>query len=202
VFCMLKLIGGTIQMWFKVFSVVVMAGLLVTACETAKEENASTEGSGAVTAPSGSSVASADSTSPSVTSSSVVPGTREGSMEHFQSEVGDRVFFGFDRFDLTPEARDVLERQSEWLQRFRVITITIAGHSDERGTREYNLALGERRANSVKNYLVALGVNSNRIRTVSYGKEQPVDPGSNEAAWSKNRRGVSLPDGATLSQTN
>jgi len=123
-------------------------------------------------------------------------------MEQFESEVGDRVFFGFDRFDLTPDARDVLERQSEWLKRFPVITVTVAGHSDERGTREYNLALGERRANSVKNYLVALGVNSNRIRTVSYGKEQPVDPGSNEAAWAKNRRGVSLPDSATLSQTN
>ena len=188
-------------MRFKVFSVVVMAGLIVTACETAKEENASAEGSGAVAAP-GTSVAPADSTSPPVTSSRVEPGMRQGSVEHFQSQVGDRVFFSFDRFDLSPEARDVLERQSEWLKRFPDITITVAGHTDERGTREYNLALGERRANSVKNYLVALGVESNRIRTVSYGKEQPVDPRSVEAAWSKNRRGVSLPHGATISQTN
>ncbi len=188
-------------MRFKIFSVVVMAGLIVTACETAKEENASTEGSGGVTAP-GSSDARADSTSPPVTSSRIELERRLRSVEHFQNQVGDRVFFGFDRFDLSPEARDVLERQSDWLKRFPVITITVAGHSDERGTREYNLALGERRANSVKNYLVALGVDSNRIRTVSYGKEQPVDPRSAEAAWSKNRRGVSLPDSATISQTN
>ncbi len=188
-------------MRFKVFSVVVMAGLIVTACETAKEENASSEGSGAVTAPR-TSVAAVEPTSPPVTSSRLEREKRLGSIEHFQNEVGDRVFFGFDRFDLSPEARDVLERQSDWLKQFPVITITVAGHSDERGTREYNLALGERRANSVKNYLVALGVDSNRIRTVSYGKEQPVDPRSVEAAWSKNRRGVSLPDGATISQIN
>ena len=190
-------------MRFKVFSVVVMAGLIVTACETAKEENASTEGSGTVAAP-GTSVATADSTSAPITSSRIQQESdrRQASVEHFQSQVGDRVFFGFDRFDLSPEARDVLERQSDWLKRFPVITITVAGHSDERGTREYNLALGERRANSVKNYLVALGVDSNRIRTVSYGKEQPVDPRSVEAAWAKNRRGVSLPDGSTISQMN
>ncbi len=188
-------------MRFKVFSVVVMAGLIVTACETAKEENASTEGSGAVTAPR-TSDAAGDSTSSPITSSRVELDRRQASVEHFQSQVGDRVFFSFDRFDLSPEARDVLERQSDWLKRFPVITITVAGHSDERGTREYNLALGERRANSVKNYLVALGVDSNRIRTVSYGKEQPVDPRSVEAAWAKNRRGVSLPDGSTISQMN
>ncbi len=188
-------------MRFTVFSVVVMAGLIVTACETAQEEKASTEGSGAVTAPR-TSVAPVDSTSPPVTSSRVELDRRQASVEHFQSQVGDRVFFSFDRFDLSPEARDVLERQSDWLKQFPVITITVAGHSDERGTREYNLALGERRANSVKNYLVALGVDSNRIRTVSYGKEQPVDPRSVEAAWAKNRRGVSLPDGSTISQMN
>jgi peptidoglycan-associated lipoprotein len=200
---MQKLTGGSLQMLFKVFSVVVLAGMIVTACETAKEENASAEGSGSVNAPSATvSAAQPETTTSSVGSTDVSRGVRDGSMEQFQSEVGDRVFFSFDRFDLSPEARDVLERQSEWLKRFPVITITVAGHTDERGTREYNLALGERRANSVKNYLVALGVDSNRIRTVSYGKEQPVDPGSNEAAWAKNRRGVSVPDSATLSQTN
>lgn len=200
---MLKLIGGSLQMRFKVFSVVVMAGLIVTACETAKEENASTEGSGTVTAPT-TTVAPTESASAPVTSSRIEQESdrRQASVEHFQSQVGDRVFFGFDRYDLSPEARDVLERQSDWLRRFPIITITVAGHSDERGTREYNLALGERRANSVKNYLVALGVESNRIRTVSYGKEQPVDPRSAESAWSKNRRGVSMPDSATISQTN
>ena len=198
---MLKLIWGIFRMRFKVLSVVVMAGLIVTGCETAKEEKSSTEGSGAA-APQ-TSVAPADATSSSpVTKSLVEPGVRPGSAEEFQAQVGDRVFFGFDRYDLTPKARDVIERQSDWLKRFPDITVTVAGHADERGTREYNLALGERRANSVKNYLVALGVEPNRIRTVSYGKEQPVDPRSAEDAWSKNRRGVTVPHGATISQTN
>ncbi len=188
-------------MRFKVLSVVVMAGLIVTGCETAKEEKSSTEGSGAA-APQ-TSVAPADATSLlPVTKSLVEPGVRPGSAEEFQDRVGDRVFFGFDRYDLTPKARDVIERQSDWLKRFPDITVTVAGHADERGTREYNLALGERRANSVKNYLVALGVEPNRVRTVSYGKEQPVDPRSAEDAWSKNRRGVTVPHGATISQTN
>ena len=197
---MLKLTGESLQMRFKVFSVFVMAGLIVTACETAMEENASTTGSGTIDTPE----TTVESKSALVTSSRIEQDSdrRHSSVEHFQRQVGDRVFFGFDRFDLSPEARDVLERQSEWLKRFPVITITVAGHSDERGTREYNLALGERRANSVKDYLVALGVDSNRIRTVSYGKEKPVDPRSTEAAWSKNRRGVSMPDSATMSQTN
>ena len=197
---MLKLTGESLQMRFKVFSVIVMAGLIVTACETAMDESASTTSSGTVATP-GTTV---ESKSALVTSSRIGQDSdrRQASVEHFQNQVGDRVFFGFDRFDLSPEARDVLERQSEWLKRFPIITITVAGHSDERGTREYNLALGERRANSVKDYLVALGVDSNRIRTVSYGKEKPVDPGSSESAWSKNRRGVSMPDSATMSQTN
>lgn len=198
----MKLIWGTFRMRFKVLSVVVMAGLIATGCETAKEEKSSAEGSGGAAA-SQTSVAPADTvSSPPVTSSRVEPGARPGSAEEFQAEVGDRVFFGFDRYDLTPEARDVLERQSEWLKRFPNVTVTVAGHSDERGTREYNLALGERRANSVKNYLVALGIEPNRIRTVSYGKEQPVDPRSAEEAWAKNRRGVTVPHGATISQTN
>jgi peptidoglycan-associated lipoprotein len=186
-------------MRFKVLSVVVVAGLVVAACETATEEKASAEGSGGTPQ---TSMAPASPTSPPVTSSRVEPGMRAGSAEEFQSQVGDRVFFGFDRFDLSPEARDILEKQSEWLRRFPDITVTVAGHTDERGTREYNLALGERRANSVKSYLVALGVEANRIRTVSYGKEQPVDPRSAERAWSMNRRGVTVPHGATISQTN
>ncbi len=185
-------------MRFKVLSVVVMAGLIATGCETAKEDKASAEGSGAAAAPQ-TSVAPAG---PMSSSSRVEPGVRPGSAEDFQTQVGDRVFFGFDRFDLTPEARDVLEQQSEWLKRFPDITVSVAGHTDERGTREYNLALGERRANSVKNYLVALGIEPNRIRTVSYGKEQPVDPRSAEDAWSKNRRGVTVPLGAAISRTN
>lgn len=104
--------------------------------------------------------------------------------------VGDRVFFGYDKFDLTPEARATLDRQAAWLNQYPRVTVTVEGHADERGTREYNIALGERRANSVKNYLLARGVDANRIATTSYGKERPAVLGSNEAAWAQNRRGV------------
>ncbi|PWC37385.1 peptidoglycan-associated lipoprotein Pal [Azospirillum sp. TSO35-2] len=117
---------------------------------------------------------------------------RPGSAEDFVVNVGDRVFFGFDRFDLSPEARATLDRQAKWLQTYGSVTITIEGHADERGTREYNLALGERRANSVKNYLAAKGIPANRVTVVSYGKERPAVAGSGEAAWSQNRRGVTV----------
>jgi len=104
--------------------------------------------------------------------------------------VGDRVFFGADSSDLTMAARTTLENQVSWLEQYPNISINIEGHADERGTREYNLALGARRANSVKNYLVALGVSPSRIDTISYGKERPAVPGANDMAWSQNRRGV------------
>lgn len=104
--------------------------------------------------------------------------------------VGDRVFFETDSTSLTASARATLENQASWLGEFQNVVITIEGHADERGTREYNLALGERRANSVKNYLVALGVAPSRVTTLSYGKERPAVPGSNQSAWSQNRRGV------------
>ena len=124
------------------------------------------------------------------------------SPEYFVANVGDRVHFGFDRFDLTNEARKTIERQALWLQQHGSIAVTIAGHADERGTREYNLALGERRAISVRNYLIALGVEPDRVRTVSYGKERPVDPASTEEAWAKNRRGVTQIEDSTLSPSN
>ncbi|PWC84280.1 cell envelope biogenesis protein OmpA [Azospirillum sp. TSH100] len=117
---------------------------------------------------------------------------RPGSAEDFVVNVGDRVFFGLDRFDLSPEARATLDRQAKWLQTYGSVTVTVEGHADERGTREYNLALGERRANSVKNYLAAKGIPANRVNVVSYGKERPAVVGSNEAAWSQNRRGVTV----------
>ena len=115
-----------------------------------------------------------------------------GSVQQFTQEVGDRVLFGFDRFDLTPQARATLDRQAAWLQQYSAVTVQIEGHADERGTRAYNLALGERRANAVRNYLVALGVSPTRITTISYGKERPAVSGSNESAWSQNRRGVTV----------
>lgn len=115
-----------------------------------------------------------------------------GSPEDFLVNVGDRVFFGYDRYDLTAAARATLERQAQWLQRYPNRRVVVEGHADERGTREYNLALGERRANAVKNYLVAVGVSPSRVTTISYGKEQPAVLGATEAAWAQNRRGVTV----------
>jgi len=112
-----------------------------------------------------------------------------GSVEDFRVSVGDRVFFGYDRFDLSAEARSVLERQAAWLRQYPNVRILVAGNADERGTREYNLALGARRAAAVRDYLVSLGVPTNRTETVSYGKERPLDPRTNEEAWSVNRNG-------------
>jgi len=112
-----------------------------------------------------------------------------GSVEDFRVSVGDRVFFGYDRFDLSAEARSVLERQAAWLRQYPNVRILVAGNADERGTREYNLALGARRAAAVRDYLVSLGVAANRTETVSYGKERPLDPRTNEEAWSVNRNG-------------
>ena len=147
------------------------AVLLLAACETAPD----TSGQAASTA----------TTAPT---SSIRP----GSAEDFRANVGDRVFFAFDRSDITPEARRTLERQAEWLKRYPNVTVTIEGHCDERGTREYNLALGERRATAAKNVLVALGIPANRITTISYGKERPAVVGSNESAWAQNRRAVTV----------
>lgn len=106
--------------------------------------------------------------------------------------VGDRVFFGYDSSTLTPEGMATLESQANWLKSNSSMGITIEGHCDERGTREYNLALGERRASAARNYLVNLGVNASRITTVSYGKERPAVVGSNESAWGQNRRAVTV----------
>ncbi|PZQ47708.1 MAG: peptidoglycan-associated lipoprotein Pal [Micavibrio aeruginosavorus] len=117
---------------------------------------------------------------------SVVP----GSQQDLATNVGDRVFFAYDSSDLAPEARDTLNRQVEWLNRYPNLQITIEGHSDERGTREYNIALGDRRATSVKNYLVSMGVPASRLNTISYGKERPAVVGDDAASWAQNRRGV------------
>ncbi|MEM7679436.1 MAG: peptidoglycan-associated lipoprotein Pal [Pseudomonadota bacterium] len=117
-----------------------------------------------------------------------------GTQAELVSKIGDRIFFGYDRYDLSSEAQAVLEAQAEWLKTYSGLEITIEGHADERGTREYNLALGERRANSVRNYLVALGVAPDRINTISYGKERPAVAGSNAKAWAQNRRGVVIVD--------
>jgi len=98
------------------------------------------------------------------------------------------VYFDFDKSDIRPDGRDILQSNSEWIKDNKDVKVQIEGHCDERGTEEYNLALGERRANAVKNYLISLGVDGDRLYTISYGEELPLDPGHDEAAWSKNRR--------------
>lgn len=113
-----------------------------------------------------------------------------GSQQDLVVNVGDRVFFGYDQFDLTAEARATVERQAQWMKTHQNVSVIIEGHCDERGTREYNLALGEKRAASVRNYLIANGVAPNRVQTISYGKERPVILGSDNASWAQNRRGV------------
>lgn len=115
-----------------------------------------------------------------------------GTAQDFVVNVGDRIYFGYDSYSLSSEARQTLENQAQWLGQNAGVTFTVEGHADERGTREYNLALGERRANAVKNYLIALGVDPRRITVISYGKERPAVPGSNDTAWSQNRRGVTV----------
>ncbi|MCR9267976.1 MAG: peptidoglycan-associated lipoprotein Pal [Alphaproteobacteria bacterium] len=114
-------------------------------------------------------------------------GPAEGSAEHFTQTAGDRVFYGLDRHDLTPEARTTLRRQAAWLASYPGARILIAGNCDERGTREYNLALGARRANAARDYLISQGVDASRISTTSYGKENPTCTQSNEQCWAINR---------------
>jgi peptidoglycan-associated lipoprotein len=123
-----------------------------------------------------------------------VPAIRTTGIPKLADAAGDRVFFDTDRWSVTPEGERVLQQQASWLKSYPNATLAIEGHADERGTREYNLALGDRRAESVRTYLVALGVAPQRMRTVSFGKERPDAVGSNETAWSQNRRAVSVVD--------
>lgn len=168
---------------------VVMAGLALTACETPQGNKATTtSGTGAErslsTAPSGTAEAR-------VRDRAIPPGVKRGTTEDFIN-LGDRVFFPTDQYNLDAKGRETLELQAVWLKQYPNVTIVIQGHTDERGTREYNLALADRRATAVKNYMVALGVDGSRVRTISYGKEVPFDPRSTSEAWSLNRRGVTV----------
>ncbi|MEM7225048.1 MAG: peptidoglycan-associated lipoprotein Pal [Pseudomonadota bacterium] len=153
------------------------AGLLLAACETAGEETSEASGVGAV---------STGVIVEETEIASVVP----GSQEDLLLNVGDRIFFGFDSSELDSNSQDVLKNLAAWLQANPGTTITIAGHADNRGTREYNLALGERRANSARDFLVALGINPSRVGTISYGKERPAVLGDFDEAWAQNRRDV------------
>ena len=116
-------------------------------------------------------------------------GAIPGSAQDFVVNVGDRVYFDLDQHDVRSDAQPILDAQANWLRQYGTVRVRIEGNCDERGTREYNLALGARRANSVRDYLVSRGVTADRISTISFGKEQPIDPGSGEDAWQKNRNG-------------
>ena len=118
--------------------------------------------------------------------------TGTDTVEYLADGVPDRVFFATNESVLTTASRETLRKQAAWLRKNSEITVVLEGHADERGTREYNLALGERRANAAKDYLMTYGISGNRLSVISYGKERPVDAGSNPLAWSKNRRSVTV----------
>ncbi len=122
--------------------------------------------------------------------SAATAGPVPGSEEDLVANVGDRVFFAFDRSNLSPEAQATLDRQAGWLEKYPNVQVLIAGNCDDRGTEEYNLALGQRRANAAQDYLAARGVSASRIRTISYGKDRPTALGDNEQAWAQNRNAI------------
>jgi len=149
----------------KKFLLIILAGLALTACATAKKDSGKMQGD-------------------------VYTGT--DTVEYLATGVRDRVFFATNKSVLTTASRDTLRKQAAFMRKKKDLTFTIEGHADERGTREYNLALGERRANAAKDYLMTYGISSNRLSVVSYGKERPVNSGSNPLAWSQNRRSVTV----------
>jgi peptidoglycan-associated lipoprotein len=146
------------------------AALMLAACSTPKPVTETTPSAGPSTA----------------TTSSIIP----GSAEDLRVNVGDTVHFAYNEYNIEDNDKTTLQRQATWLQKYPSIRITVEGDCDERGTREYNLALGARRANAVKEYLVSLGVSAARVDTISYGKEHPICTASNEDCWAQNRRGV------------
>ena len=170
---------------FNKFLMSVILVLFVAACSTTPKDSAGTSGSGST---SGSSTVESEGTLTETAGSGVV----SGSQEDLIVNVGDRVFFDYDSSELDADSRELLQDQVAWLKQHSSVQVTVEGHCDERGTREYNLALGEKRAQSVKNYLISLGVNPDRISTISYGKERPAVVGSNDGAWAQNRRSVTI----------
>ena len=191
----------------KRFLLLAAGAALLTACETASEIDAiasGASGSSATTSATTSSASSesSDSSSSSSSSTSSSGASSESTTTYSYDtdpktaliKVGDRVLFGYDSSELDDDDRSVLDNQAKFLNQNPSLKVTIEGHCDERGTREYNLALGEKRASAVKDYLISVGINSERISVVSYGKERPQVLGSNKAAWSMNRRSVTTID--------
>jgi peptidoglycan-associated lipoprotein len=159
---------------------VAAAALLLAACATTPPSTASTSGAGTQQPPA--------ATPMQPMTSSIIPGSEADLVKN----VGDRVFFAFNKSNLSATARATLQRQAAWLKKYSSVTIRIEGNCDERGTQEYNLALGNRRAHAAKAYLVNLGVAASRIATISYGKERPVALGHDEAAWAQNRNAITV----------
>ena len=159
-------------MLLRILSTVFML-FFIAACGSTPKDTASSSDAGTITE-----------------TSSVSGGVAGGTQDDLVINVGDRVYFSFDSYELDDDAKELLQDQAAWLKQYNKSSIIIEGHCDERGTREYNLALGEKRAQAVKNYLNGLGVGS--MSTISYGKERPAVVGSNEGAWSQNRRSVTI----------
>ena len=175
-------------MFYKILLSIFLA-FFISACSTTPKDTADSSGSGSSGEFNTASTTSEAGTSKVVdTSTSDFSGVIGGTQEDLVVSVGDRVFFAYDSAELDADAQELLQAQAAWLKQYNKSSIIIEGHCDERGTREYNLALGERRAQAVKNYLNGLGVDG--VSTISYGKERPAVVGSNDDAWSQNRRSV------------
>ena len=157
----------------------------LAACSTTPKDTADSSGSGSTST---SSDVSSSAETETTESASIEPGSQEDLIVN----VGDRVFFNYDSSELDTDAQELLQDQVAWLKQYSDVSIIIEGHCDERGTREYNLALGEKRAQSVKNYIINLGISADRVSTISYGKERPAVVGSNDGAWAQNRRSVTI----------
>ncbi len=170
------------------YILVLIMTLVLAACATAPKETASTKST------TSSSSSSSSSSSTEGSKPQVVDGVYVGSdtVEMLAVDVPDRVFFAYDSYSLTSGAQETLSKQAKWLKANGSVTISIEGHADERGTREYNLALGDRRANAAKDFLMAQGISSSRITTISFGKERPANAASNKTAWAQNRRSVTV----------
>ena len=160
----------------------------LAACSTTPKDTADSSGSGSSSSSSDVSSSEGSITESSPETTSIEPGSQEDLIVN----VGDRVFFNYDSSELDSDAQELLQDQVAWLKQYSDVSIIVEGHCDERGTREYNLALGEKRAQSVKNYLISLGISSDRVSTISYGKERPAVVGSNDGAWAQNRRSVTI----------